>query len=155
MDTHNLTFENDYFDVVFGSSVLHHLNFTRGLDEISRVLKSDGRIYFYEPLGINPISKVVRVLTPQARTADEQPLGLSQLMELRKRFLCEFHYQQLCSVPFGLLSRVVFRSPDNTMMRAAFHLDRWLDRWIPPIRMLYRNVVIVGTSLPAPAASPP
>lgn len=147
MDAHNLEFEDNYFDVVFGSSVLHHLNFTRALDEITRVLKSDGKMYFYEPMGINPVSKIVRALTPQARTADERPFGVAELNELKKRFQCDFFYQQLFSVPFGVLSRAMFRRPDNAMMRAVFHMDQSLSQWVPPIRLLYRNVVIVGQPL--------
>ena len=34
------------FDMVFGYSVLHHLDFVPALDEIHRVLKSDGKVLF-------------------------------------------------------------------------------------------------------------
>lgn len=144
MDAHDLQFADGYFDVVFGNSILHHLDFCRALDEIRRVLKPDGRIVFFEPLGINPISKVVRALTPQARTPDERPLGFAELRQLRERFHCRFHHQQLLSVPAGVLSRVLFRQPDNGMMRAIFHMDRALERVAPPLRPLFRNVVITG-----------
>jgi SAM-dependent methyltransferase len=145
MDAHNLQFEDGYFDLVFGSSVLHHLDFVRALDEIRRVLKVGGKIHFFEPLGINPASKLVRRLTPQARTADERPLGFAELKKLRQRFRCEVHYEQMFSVPFGVLSRALYRNPDNPMMKAIFHLDRSLDRLVPPLRPFFRNVIIVGT----------
>ena len=147
MDAHNLQFSDAYFDVVFGGSVLHHLEFTRALDEIRRVLKPCGKILFYEPLGINPISKAVRVLTPQARTSDERPLGFVELRQLRERFLCKFYYQQLFSVPFGVFSRMLFSDPSNVMMKTIFHLDRSLDKLAPPLRPLFRNVTVVGTPL--------
>jgi SAM-dependent methyltransferase len=144
MDAHDLQFSDAYFDVVFGSSILHHLNFCRALDEIRRVLKPDGKIMFFEPLGINPVSKVVRRLTPRARTPDEQPLGFAELRQLRDRFHCRFHYQQLLSVPAGVVSRVLFREPDNGMMLAIFHMDRAFERVAPPLRPTFRNVVIMG-----------
>ncbi|HQV00102.1 MAG TPA: class I SAM-dependent methyltransferase, partial [Bacteroidia bacterium] len=41
-------------DVVFGSSVLHHLEFEASLNEIYRVLKPGGRMVFAEPNMLNP-----------------------------------------------------------------------------------------------------
>jgi SAM-dependent methyltransferase len=147
MDAHYLAFPKNYFDVVFGFSVLHHLDFARALDEICRVLKLGGRIYFYEPLGINPVAKAVRWLTPKARTVDERPLGFAELRQLDVRFQCTFYYAQLFSVPFGLLSRALFTSPDNAMMAMISRLDMTLDRLAPPLRPLFRHVNIVGTYL--------
>ena len=42
------------FDVVFGSSILHHLDFKKTQNEILRVLKSGGRMVFAEPNMLNP-----------------------------------------------------------------------------------------------------
>ena len=47
-------FQNNSFDVVYGSSVLHHLEFDSSLNEIMRVLKPGGRMIFAEPNMINP-----------------------------------------------------------------------------------------------------
>jgi SAM-dependent methyltransferase len=146
MDAHHLEFPDHYFDVVFGASVLHHLDFVRGLDEIRRVLKPGGRIYFYEPLGINPVAKAIRWLTPKARTVDERPLGFAELRQLKERFQCTFYYEQLLSVPFGVLSRALFARPDNALMGMIFRLDMALDRLVPPLRPLFRNVNIVGAA---------
>lgn len=49
-----LSYNNNSFDVVIGSSVLHHLNITNSLLEIFRVIKPGGRIAFAEPNMINP-----------------------------------------------------------------------------------------------------
>ncbi|HOZ81857.1 MAG TPA: methyltransferase domain-containing protein [Bacteroidia bacterium] len=53
-DAMKLQFDANTFDVVFGSSVLHHLEFERSLNEILRVLKPGGRMVFAEPNMINP-----------------------------------------------------------------------------------------------------
>ncbi|HMR45159.1 MAG TPA: class I SAM-dependent methyltransferase [Bacteroidia bacterium] len=53
-DAMKLQFDTNTFDVVFGSSVLHHLEFERSLNEILRVLKPGGRMVFAEPNMINP-----------------------------------------------------------------------------------------------------
>lgn len=53
-DAMNLSFGEKTFDVVYGSSVLHHLEFDSSLKEIMRVLKPGGRMIFAEPNMINP-----------------------------------------------------------------------------------------------------
>ncbi len=53
-DAMNLSFEANSFEGVYGSSILHHLNFETSLDEILRVLKPGGKMIFAEPNMINP-----------------------------------------------------------------------------------------------------
>jgi ubiquinone/menaquinone biosynthesis C-methylase UbiE len=53
-DAMKLSFADESFDVVFGSSVLHHLDFKPALEEIYRVLKKGGRMIFAEPNMLNP-----------------------------------------------------------------------------------------------------
>lgn len=53
-DVHKLCFSDNSFDVVFGSSVLHHLDVAKAFTEIFRVLKPGGRIVFAEPNMLNP-----------------------------------------------------------------------------------------------------
>jgi ubiquinone/menaquinone biosynthesis C-methylase UbiE len=144
MDANNLEFADESFDMVFGSSILHHLDFVRALDEIQRVLKPQGQILFVEPLDNNPIGKLVRALTPQARTQDEQPLRTKEIAEIQKRFNATFFYQQFLSVPFGLVSKVVFSKPDNILMKSIYKIDRQIDTKCPQLRNLYRNVIIAG-----------
>ena len=49
-----LSYPDDIFDSVIGSSVLHHLEIAKALREIYRVLKPRGAIYFTEPNMLNP-----------------------------------------------------------------------------------------------------
>lgn len=53
-DAMNLDFADNTFDVVFGSSIIHHLEFEKSLKEILRLLKPGGRMVFAEPNMINP-----------------------------------------------------------------------------------------------------
>lgn len=145
MDAHHLTFDNGYFDVVFGGAILHHLDLPVALSEVRRVLKPDGKICFYEPLDNNPIGKLVRFLTPEARTVDEQPFRFQELRMLREYFDVELSYQQFLSVPVGVVSGAIFSSPDNMLTRAAFAADQRLLKLVPWIGPLYRHFMIVGT----------
>ena len=49
-----LTYGDETFDSVVGSSVLHHLEIDAALNEVERVLKPGGSIYFTEPNMMNP-----------------------------------------------------------------------------------------------------
>jgi len=53
-DAMKMNFPSTSFDVVYGSSILHHLEMDITLKEIFRVLKTDGRMIFAEPNMINP-----------------------------------------------------------------------------------------------------
>ena len=145
MDAHSLEFEDESFDFVYGCAILHHLDFICALDEVYRVLKPGGHILFVEPLGINPVGKLVRAVTPFARTVDEKPLMLKELAELEKRFDTRHYYEELFSVPLGVMSGLLFDNPNNWLTRLAFNLDLSLIRVFPPLRYLFRHVLVVGT----------
>ena len=53
-DVHKLKYPDSHFDIVFGSSVLHHLYIDTALCEICRVLKLNGQMVFAEPNMMNP-----------------------------------------------------------------------------------------------------
>lgn len=144
MDAHRLEFEDGHFDAVIGTGILHHLELDRALAEIRRVLRPDGLIVFGEPLDTNPVGRVVRALTPRARTADERPLRHDDLARIRAAFACRLHYEQLLSVPVGLVSRLLMQDADNLLTRTAFRLDEKIARKFAQIGPFYRKVMIVG-----------
>lgn len=49
-----MTSKSNYFDIVCGISILHHLNPEKALKEAYRVLKLGGQIFFTEPNLLNP-----------------------------------------------------------------------------------------------------
>ena len=53
-NAYKMTFADESFDSVIGSSVLHHLDIEKAIAEIHRVLKSNGFIAFTEPNMLNP-----------------------------------------------------------------------------------------------------
>jgi ubiquinone/menaquinone biosynthesis C-methylase UbiE len=53
-DAMKMSFNENTFDCVFGSSIIHHLDLEKASEEIFRVLKSGGRIVFAEPNMLNP-----------------------------------------------------------------------------------------------------
>lgn len=106
MDAEKLEFEDNFFDLIICSGVLHHLKIEKAYQELSRVLKPDGKIICDEPLAYNPIFHIYRLLTPQLRTKWEVRhilkrkdimLGKKYFEKIEMRF---FHLFTLLAVPF-------------------------------------------------------
>lgn len=148
MDAHRLDFPDQYFDVVFGTGILHHLDLDRALSEIARVLKSDGIFLFGEPLDNNPVGRLIRQLTPNARTDDERALRQPELTRITQEFACKLYFEQMLSVPAGLMSRLFYRSPDNPITRAAFRTDEFIRTRLPSMAPYFRKVLIEGRPKP-------
>jgi len=104
MAAEKLEYADESFDLVTGFAILHHLNLDKALPELYRVMKNGGKAFFAEPLGTNPIIKLYRILTPQYRTADEEPIILSQFNKNIKEFSKYTHreYYLTALLPLGL-----------------------------------------------------
>ncbi|MDP3791605.1 MAG: class I SAM-dependent methyltransferase [Candidatus Omnitrophota bacterium] len=53
-NAHSITFPENTFDTILGSSILHHLDPNEAIRELYRVLKKGGSIFFTEPNMMNP-----------------------------------------------------------------------------------------------------
>ena len=146
MDAHNLEFPDNSFDIIFGQEILHHLDIAVFAKEAARVLEEEGQIVFVEPLGGNPVGKLVRWLTPTKRTDFEEPLNRKHLKALAKYFDLDLAYNQLFYVPFGALSKFIFKSPRNPLTFIAYKLDRLIEMTFGKIGfgVYFRQVVIKG-----------
>ena len=71
MDCEALEFEDDSFDLIVVSGVLHHLDLDKAFKEMARVLKPEGAIICNEGLADNPLLRMYRRRTPHLRTAWE------------------------------------------------------------------------------------
>jgi len=86
MNAESLVLDDDSFDGVVGSGILHHLDISIAYSEVRRVLRPGGRAVFYEPLGHNPLINGYRDRTPGMRTDDEHPLLKSDIATAREHF---------------------------------------------------------------------
>jgi ubiquinone/menaquinone biosynthesis C-methylase UbiE len=106
MDGENMDFEDSYFDLAVEYGALHHVELDTALNELSRVLKSNGKIICVEALRHNPLIHSYRRRTPHLRTEWEYEhiLGVESLEYFKKYFVNVdvkfFHLAVLAAVPF-------------------------------------------------------
>lgn len=138
MDAHKLDFPDESFDLVVGYGILHHLEPAVAFSEIYRVLKPNGRVLLQEPLADNPLLKVFRKATPNARTEDEAPFTGKQVRMLENQlgWRTESVYCGVVEMPVSLVtSKLMPSKPDNFLIRWAdkvesfLHRRRWLLAW--------------------------
>lgn len=122
MNAEDMTFEDNTFDLVFGSGIIHHLNVEKSFSEIARVLKPGGQALFLEPLGHNPLINWYRDRTPEARTPDEHPMLKSDFKSAESLFsMIDLRTYGLTTIGSSIISNALLR---NTI----FHLTRPVDR---------------------------
>lgn len=152
-DAHNLPFEDDTFDLVVGRAILHHLDVEIAYREISRVLKPGGVATFVEPLRGNPLAKLVRLLTPNARTEDECPLSSKDIKMGNEIIGAGSHYfSGFFSAPIGAIVSICNGKCDNWLMRISAigddlvsntilkHWGRVVYLYFKKVRYRYENV---------------
>jgi cyclopropane fatty-acyl-phospholipid synthase-like methyltransferase len=101
-------------DFVFGSMILHHIEpFTRFAAELRAVLPEGGKAFFWEN---NARSRLMiwfrqhvvgKLWVPKHGDAEEFPLTLAEVDELRGRFAVDVEYPDL--VLFRMISRYLLR----------------------------------------------
>ena len=119
----NTTFNDHKFDIVYGLGILHHLRFSKCINEISRILKPEGKLLFIEPLGTNPLINFYRVLTPKSRSKDEHPLVFKDFEMIKSSF------KNVNIKYYGFLTLVFFpfySSKDSKIFKFLLKLDQLL-----------------------------
>lgn len=92
-----LPFENNYFDVIVGIDILHHVDIERSMREIRRTLKPNGIAIFREPVEVSLLDKIrntalVKAIVPNHAslenhiTEDERKLNERDFDIIKKEF---------------------------------------------------------------------
>jgi SAM-dependent methyltransferase len=136
MSGEELQFPDASFDLIYGHSILHHLNLEVASRDLQRILRPGGIAVFVEPLNYNPVLNLFRRLTPQRRTPTEKPLTFRQVEDLARAFSSsvhrEFHLFSLCAFIwyYGLRSKRLFQAT----IRAGSRFDSLLFKIMPSLR---------------------
>ena len=119
-------FEDNKFDLIYGQGILHHLEISSCIFEISRILKPGGKLLFIEPLGTNPLINLYRRLTPRARSKDEHPLIFKDFDIIKKKF-------KITDLKFyGFLTLIFFplyKSGSSRIFKVLTKLDQLLFKF--------------------------
>jgi 2-polyprenyl-3-methyl-5-hydroxy-6-metoxy-1,4-benzoquinol methylase len=81
MDICKLDLDSDQFDIVTGEDALHHIiKYPGAVENIYRVLKPGGKVYFSEPFAFNPLINLMRFINVHIKNhRGEQFLGRKEL----------------------------------------------------------------------------
>ena len=120
-------FDNESFDIIYGTGILHHLKIDKCLIEINRILKQNGKLVFIEPLGTNPFINMYRKLTPKSRSVDEHPLVEKDFRYLKSKFTdIKINYYGFLTLVFFLF----YRSPSKSnFFKKLVVLDKFLFKF--------------------------
>jgi 2-polyprenyl-3-methyl-5-hydroxy-6-metoxy-1,4-benzoquinol methylase len=127
MAVEDMTFEDESFDIVIGSSILHHTDLKIVIPKIYKLIDRAGRGLFVEPLNENFVLKLWRKLTPWRRTPTERALLKCDLNFIKEIFpLAEYHFFGFFSmISMGLL---MFFPKSNGLLLINKTLERF-DAW--------------------------
>lgn len=134
------------FDVVLANQVLHHLELSRAMPNISRLVGTSGTAIFVEPVLFVPeivrrirySRTVTRFFPSRADTPDERSIDAADLELITSSFATS----QM--IPFQLTTRLqnFVHLPDGAFRRLE-RLDRFLHRRVPGSWRLARYVVFI------------
>ena len=151
------------FDVLYVGHALHHVDIAAAMPRWLRQLTPNGIFVSWDPVAYNPLINVYRRRATKTRTSDEHPLRLADIRRSRGHFeATEVRWFWLCTLLiFVCMALVQRRDPNEERFwkKVVEEAERWrwlyqplefCDRvllWVPPLRPLCWNVVIIGRGL--------
>ncbi len=102
-----LPFADHSFRIIYGKAILHHLDLDSSARETKRLLRSDGRATFAEPMARHFIIWMGRRLTPKLRTADERPMAFSDLEYFSRVFEKPMLRTYYLTAPLAYIFRLI------------------------------------------------
>lgn len=135
-DVQRLPFPEKSFDVVYGSSVLHHLELGKSLQEVHRVLKPGGRIAFAEPNLLNPHIAFTFLVGPR-RLLGLSPDEMAFTRFKAQRALQQLGFEEIVVTPHDFLYPLIPRA----LIGAVLGLGRILEG-TPLVREIAGSLLI-------------
>lgn len=158
------------FDIVHLANTLHHVDLEATLDRVLPHLRPGGVFVSWDPVAYNPLINVYRRIATEVRTPDEHPLRLRDVRAIAARlerpeirwfwlttlavFLWMVAVQGLRPNRVRLWKRVIDDADRLRWLYAPLaRLDAFLLEWLPFLRPLCWNVVIIGRKPSRPPAA--
>jgi len=96
-------FDDETFDVIVGSSVLHHLDIDKALKEIYRLLKKGGSLKFTEPNMLNPQIALQKNIPYIKKKLGDSPDETAFVKWFLKKKLLYYGFSEIYVAPFDFL----------------------------------------------------
>jgi SAM-dependent methyltransferase len=116
--------ENNLFDAIVGSSVLHHLDIEKAVSEMYRVLKPGGQIAFTEPNMMNPQIALQKNIPWLKKRLGDSPDETAFFRWRLKKLLLMAGFDRIRISPFDFLHPAVPRS----LIKPVAFLGRFTER---------------------------
>jgi 2-polyprenyl-3-methyl-5-hydroxy-6-metoxy-1,4-benzoquinol methylase len=136
-DAHALKYADASFDMVYGSSVLHHLEVVPALRELHRVLRPGGRLVFAEPNMLNPQIYAERHVDWVRRRTGTSPDETAFVRFTLRRQLASAGFVQIEVVPHDFLHPAT----PAALIPMVEKVSRLLER-MPIVREIAGSLVI-------------
>jgi len=143
-DIEHLSYNENFFDVVIFSGVLHHFNnLEKPIMEAKRILKKDGLIFSFDPNLFNPFFWIYRrkksfFYSKEGVTDNEEPLTKKKIMNAL--LLCEFNKIDV----YGI-SNMSFKYIENKKLSKLLPIYNFVDyllNLVPYLRNLIGSFLI-------------
>lgn len=138
-DAMNMKYSDGHFDVVFGSSILHHLEMEKATTEIFRVLKPGGKMIFAEPNMLNPQIFIQKNVPFIKRWLGDSPDETAIVRWSFARMMKDIGFQNVKVFPYDFLHPYT-PSPFIPLVQG---IGRMVE-FIPVLREIAGSVVIFG-----------
>ena len=102
-DGETLPFQDEIFDAVVGSAILHHLPLKSSLREIRRVLQSGGKLAFSEPNMMNPQILIQKNVPVVKRWLGDSPDETAFVRWRLKHVLMSAGFEDIVIKPYDFL----------------------------------------------------
>ncbi len=132
-----MSFNDQTFNAVIGSSVLHHLDIDSALSEIFRVLKPGGHIVFTEPNMMNPQIAFQKNIKFLKKTIGDSPDESAFFTWSVRKKLQKTGFTRIKVIPFDFLHP---RIPEKMINNMLPFID--LAEKIPVLRQLSGSLLI-------------
>jgi ubiquinone/menaquinone biosynthesis C-methylase UbiE len=106
-NAYELSFTDNSFDSIVGSSVLHHLEIEKAVSEMFRVLKPGGNIFFTEPNMMNPQIALQKNIPVLKRKLGDSPDETAFFRWTLRKLMQNKGFTEISIKPFDFLHPAV------------------------------------------------
>jgi len=133
-----LPFAQGSLRIIHGKAIIHHLDLDIAANEIKRVLATNGKAVFAEPMKHHPLFWLSRRLTPSLRTQDEHPLTYKELNYFVEAFDQHVISEAFLLAPLAYIIRILpgGEKPFLKVINWLHRVDRQVLRLLPFLKTL-------------------